>query len=184
MSESTPQKSNIKFIVIAMILLIFIGVFYSAIENAGSLERGSVNKDVPIFSMKTLSEEAAFLTSDDIVKNAPALVNVWASWCAPCRLEHPILTRLSKEHNIPIYGINYKDNPDNARRFLTEHGNPFVKSGSDEDGTLALVWGLRGVPETFVVNKSGKIVYKHQGELKEEDLETFMNVLKEAGFSL
>jgi cytochrome c biogenesis protein CcmG/thiol:disulfide interchange protein DsbE len=91
------------------------------------------------------------------------LVNVWASWCAPCRQEHPMLMRLAEDDRIRIAGLNYKDSPANARRFLGELGNPFDAVGVDDNGRTAIDWGVYGVPESFVVGPDGTILYKHVG---------------------
>jgi cytochrome c biogenesis protein CcmG/thiol:disulfide interchange protein DsbE len=91
------------------------------------------------------------------------LVNVWASWCAPCRQEHPLLMQLAREGNVDIVGLNYKDQPENARRFLGDLGNPYSAIGLDDNGRGAIEWGVYGVPETFLVDKSGKIVWKQVG---------------------
>jgi cytochrome c biogenesis protein CcmG/thiol:disulfide interchange protein DsbE len=96
------------------------------------------------------------------------LVNVWASWCAPCRQEHPVLMALAQDKRFQIAGLNYKDEPENARRFLGDLGNPFALVGADQKGRTAIDWGVYGVPETFVVGHDGKILYKHVGPLDEE----------------
>lgn len=93
------------------------------------------------------------------------LVNVFASWCGPCREEHPVLMALAQDRRFDIAALNYKDRPENARRFLGELGNPFRAIGSDETGRTAIDWGVYGVPETFLVGKDGKILYKHVGPL-------------------
>lgn len=93
------------------------------------------------------------------------LVNVFASWCAPCREEHPVLLALSQDRRFVMAALNYKDKPENARRFLGELGNPFQAIGVDQAGRTAIDWGVYGVPETFVVGKDGKIAYKHVGPL-------------------
>jgi len=91
------------------------------------------------------------------------LVNVWASWCAPCRQEHPLLMALAQDPRVSIAGLNYKDRPENARRFLGELGNPYSAIGIDDSGRAAIEWGVYGVPETFLVGKDGTILYKHVG---------------------
>jgi cytochrome c biogenesis protein CcmG, thiol:disulfide interchange protein DsbE len=91
------------------------------------------------------------------------LVNVWASWCAPCRQEHPLLMALAADERVSIVGLNYKDRPDNARRFLGELGNPYRAIGTDDTGRAAIDWGVYGVPETFLVGPEGTILYKHVG---------------------
>ena len=96
------------------------------------------------------------------------LVNVWASWCAPCREEHPLLLALSQDKRFGIAGLNYKDAPENARRFLGSLGNPYAAIGVDQAGRAAIDWGVYGVPETFLVGKDGKILFKHVGPLTEE----------------
>lgn len=93
------------------------------------------------------------------------LVNVWASWCAPCRAEHPVLMELARDERIVIAGLNYKDRPENARRFLGELGNPFDAIGVDQAGRDTIDWGVYGVPETFLVGPDGTILYKHVGPL-------------------
>ncbi len=96
------------------------------------------------------------------------LVNVWGSWCLPCREEHPLLLELSRDGRFTIAGMNYKDQPENARRFLGELGNPYQAIGVDDAGRTAINWGVYGVPETFLVGKDGKILYRHVGQLTPE----------------
>lgn len=96
------------------------------------------------------------------------LVNVFASWCGPCREEHPVLMALAQDRRFDIAALNYKDRPENARRFLGELGNPFRAIGTDETGRTAIDWGVYGVPETFLVGRDGKILYKHVGPLTPE----------------
>jgi cytochrome c biogenesis protein CcmG/thiol:disulfide interchange protein DsbE len=98
------------------------------------------------------------------------LVNVWASWCVPCHDEAPLLDQLAKDKRIRIAGINYKDVPDNARRFLNRYGNPFVASGVDANGRASIDWGVCGVPETFVIGRDGAIAYKLIGPITAENL--------------
>jgi cytochrome c biogenesis protein CcmG, thiol:disulfide interchange protein DsbE len=96
------------------------------------------------------------------------LVNVWASWCVPCREENPILLALAQDKRFVIAGMNYKDRPENARRFLGDFGNPFQAIGVDGNGRAAIDWGVYGVPETFLVGKDGNILHKHVGPLTPE----------------
>jgi cytochrome c biogenesis protein CcmG/thiol:disulfide interchange protein DsbE len=104
-------------------------------------------------------------------KGAVTVLNVWASWCVPCRDEAALLISLAGDKRIRLVGINYKDQPDNARRFLGRFGNPFVASGADANGRAAIEWGVYGVPETFIVGRDGKIAYKLVGPLTPENLE-------------
>ncbi|AZO17756.1 DsbE family thiol:disulfide interchange protein [Mesorhizobium sp. M2A.F.Ca.ET.043.05.1.1] len=102
------------------------------------------------------------------------LVNVFASWCAPCREEHPVLLGLSQDKRFTLAALNYKDQPENARRFLGELGNPYQAIGVDPAGRAAIDWGVYGVPETFVVGKDGKIAYKHVGPLTPDSVRTLL----------
>ena len=101
---------------------------------------------------------------------AVTLVNVWASWCVPCADEVQFLEQLSKDKRIKLVGINYKDSPDNARRFLNRYGNPFAAAGADVNGRSSIDWGVYGVPETFVVGRDGTIAYKLIGPITAENL--------------
>ncbi|WP_421927611.1 DsbE family thiol:disulfide interchange protein [Neoaquamicrobium sediminum] len=100
------------------------------------------------------------------------LVNVWASWCAPCRQEHPLLMQMAQDPRIVVAGLNYKDRPENARRFLGELGNPYAQIGVDGNGRAAIDWGVYGVPETFLVGKDGRIAWKHVGPFTPDSIVT------------
>jgi cytochrome c biogenesis protein CcmG/thiol:disulfide interchange protein DsbE len=107
----------------------------------------------------------------DSFKGAVTVLNVWASWCIPCADEAPLLLKLAADQRIRIVGINYKDNADNARRFLGRHGNPFVANGVDASGRASIEWGVYGVPETFVIGRDGRIAYKLIGPITPHNLE-------------
>ena len=104
-----------------------------------------------------------------VFKGEVSVVNVWASWCVPCHDEAPLLTELARDKRLQIVGINYKDAPDNARRFLGRYGNPFGIVGVDGNGRASIEWGVYGVPETFVVGREGTIVYKLVGPITPEN---------------
>jgi len=110
------------------------------------------------------------------LKGKVSLVNVWASWCVPCHDEAPLLTELAKDKRLQMVGINYKDGPDNARRFLGRYGNPFGIVGVDGNGRGSIEWGVYGVPETFVVGRDGTIVYKMVGPVTPENIDRVLKV--------
>jgi cytochrome c biogenesis protein CcmG/thiol:disulfide interchange protein DsbE len=107
----------------------------------------------------------------DSFKGGVTVVNVWASWCVPCVTEAPLLVRLARDPRFRVVGINQKDSAENARRFLTRYGNPFAAIGADANGRASIEWGVYGVPETFLVGRDGRIVYKLIGEITAENLE-------------
>ncbi|MEH2530933.1 cytochrome c biogenesis protein CcmG/thiol:disulfide interchange protein DsbE [Bradyrhizobium sp. AZCC 1588] len=111
-----------------------------------------------------------------VFKGKVSVVNVWASWCVPCHDEAPLFTALAKDTRLQIVGINYKDSPDNARRFLGRYGNPFTAVGADANGRASIEWGVYGVPETFVVGRDGTIRYKLVGPVTPANLDSVLKV--------
>ena len=138
-------------------------------EDPDSLPSARQGAPAPTVALSPLGDTPVF--SDETLR-APGvkLVNFWASWCAPCRVEHPNLELLAAE-GVPIYGINYKDDPGNALSFLAELGNPYVGLGADEAGRMALDWGLYGVPETYVIDSDGTVLLRFAGPVTERVLE-------------
>ena len=128
---------------------------------------------------QTMLPPLAGLTSDGaavpgldpaMFKGKVSVVNVWASWCVPCLEEAPLFTELGKDKRLQLVGINYKDAPDNARRFLNRYGNPFAAAGRDEAGRASIDWGVYGVPETFLIGRDGRIAYKLVGPITADNL--------------
>jgi len=107
----------------------------------------------------------------EIFAGQVTLVNVWASWCVPCHDEAPLLHEIAQDRRIQVVGIDYKDQPENARRFLGRYGNPFVAAGADANGRASIEWGVYGVPETFIVGRDGRIAFKLIGPISPENLE-------------
>jgi len=107
-------------------------------------------------------------------KGAVTLLNVWASWCVPCHDEAPLLLHLAEDNRLRVVGINYKDAPENARRFLGRYGDPFVAAGADENGRAAIEWGVYGVPETFIVGRDARIAYKLVGPITPDNILTVL----------
>ena len=111
-----------------------------------------------------------------VFKGKVSVVNVWASWCVPCHDEAPLLTELGRDSRLQVVGINYKDSPDNARRFLGRYGNPFGIVGVDANGRASIEWGVYGVPETFIVGREGTIAYKLVGPVTPDNINTVLKV--------
>ena len=160
-----------KKIIDVLPLAIFIGlivVLFSFLsEKDGQLETVLIDSSFPEFSTSSLSDSSLILTKEDI-SQLPALVNVWATWCIACRVEHPFLMKLKEESVLTIYGLNYKDNRNKAIDLLKRDGNPFEFSIYDFDGRLAIDLGVYGAPETFFIDKNGLIRERHVGVIDEK----------------
>jgi cytochrome c biogenesis protein CcmG/thiol:disulfide interchange protein DsbE len=170
---------------VALPLLFFIalaGIFLARLYSGDpskipSALIGRPAPQTPLPQLEGLARDGAQVPGLDpeIFKGKVSVVNVWASWCVPCHDEAPLLTELAKDTRLQIVGINYKDAPDNARRFLGRYGNPFGIVGVDSNGRASIEWGVYGVPETFVVGRDGTIAYKLVGPVTPEN---FVSVLK------
>lgn len=162
------------------VFLALAGIFYKQLAaGGGSMDIPSalVGKPAPATTLEPLAgllengEQVPALTPE-VLSGEYTLVNIWASWCAPCRLEHPLLVALGQSGELRIAGLNYKDSRENALRFLGQLGNPYHAVGIDPNGRAAIEWGVYGVPETFLVGPDGTILHKHVGPLTAEVLET------------
>ncbi len=140
-----------------------------------------IDKPAPQFDLPPLRDGQPGLATADLTDQV-ALVNVFASWCIPCRVEHPLFMRLAETDEVPIYGINYKDAPADAKRWLAELGDPYARIGADRNGRAGIEWGVYGVPETFVVDGTGTIRFKQVGPLTPQVLEnTILPLVRELG---
>jgi cytochrome c biogenesis protein CcmG/thiol:disulfide interchange protein DsbE len=128
-----------------------------------------IDKSIPEFDLPPIPSWDEGLTSADIKNGGVSIVNVFASWCGPCRVEHPLLMDIAAQDILPIWGLNYKDQPEDSARWLNDLGDPFTQIGSDLSGRVGIDWGVYGVPETFVIDAQGRIVYKHIGILTRID---------------
>jgi cytochrome c biogenesis protein CcmG/thiol:disulfide interchange protein DsbE len=124
-----------------------------------------IDRPIPDFALPALAGAGVPELADETIKGKVALVNVFASWCVPCKIEHPIFMRLAAEKRVPIYGINYKDKGADALRWLQELGNPYAAIGHDEPGRVGIEWGVYGVPETFIIDREGRIRFKLVGPI-------------------
>jgi len=161
----------LKFI-IPLILFIIMAVFLALGLNLKPNEIPSpfINKHAPTFSAPKLDAPEEKLSPADL-KGQVWLFNVWASWCVSCRAEHPVLNQLAKQNAVVIVGLNYKDEPTDAKNWLNTLGNPYNVSIMDQDGRIGIDYGVYGVPETFVIDKKGLIRYKHTGPVSDDDVQ-------------
>jgi len=123
-----------------------------------------IGKSVPEFSLPPVQGRKAGLSKESLMGEV-SMVNVFASWCVACRQEHPLLLALSRKNIVPIHGLNYKDQPQEAADWLDSLGDPYTRTGADLDGRVGIDWGVYGVPETFIIDKNGRIAYKHIGPI-------------------
>jgi cytochrome c biogenesis protein CcmG/thiol:disulfide interchange protein DsbE len=137
-----------------------------------------IGKPIPQFSLPPVLGRTLGLSTADL-KGEVSLVNVFASWCVACRTEHPLFMRLQEQGVVPIHGLNYKDKPEDAANWLGELGDPYTRTGADIDGRVGIEWGVYGVPETFVIDKEGRIAYKHIGPITSRDWDDTMAPLIE-----
>jgi cytochrome c biogenesis protein CcmG/thiol:disulfide interchange protein DsbE len=170
-TEIQPEKRPVSKLFVFLPLAIFLalaGIFLMQLlsgRDISTVPSALLGEPAPETNLPPL--EGMLLPGLDSTKfsGKVTLVNVWGSWCAPCREEHPVLMALAQDKRFEIAGLNYKDQPENARRFLGDLGNPFTAIGVDPVGRTAIDWGVYGVPETFLVGRDGKILFKHVGPL-------------------
>ena len=145
-----------------LVLVVFLAVGLS--RDPRELPSALVNKPAPTFRLPQLKDETKTFSAEDM-KGKVWLLNVWASWCISCREEHPVLLELARSEAVPIYGLNYKDKPDEARAWLNDLGDPYVLSAADNDGRVGIDYGVYGAPETYLIDKNGVIRFKQIGPL-------------------
>lgn len=185
-TEAAPKRRSLLVALPLILFALLAGLFLYRLESGADpskLPSVLIGKPVPAFALPPLAGLAragvavpGFASTDLRVPGKVTVVNVWASWCVPCRQEHPILGLLDKDPRVRLVGLNYKDQPENARRFLAGLGNPYHAVGADENGRVGIDWGVYGVPETFVVDASGTITYKFVGPLTGTSLRDVLSV--------
>ena len=171
------KKKIILYSIILIFLIIFV-IFYKSLKDTNIYTPETrINNDIPIFSADLLLLKKNSTTTEIFELDKFYLLNIWASWCVPCRDEHSILMKLSKNNKLTIIGMNYKDNKKNAKSFLNELGNPYEKIIVDKNGTNSIEWGAFGVPETFIIYNN-KIIKKYIGPLNQELLIEIKKIIK------
>lgn len=156
-----------------LLIVILLGFFFYITLNGNKkiISSPLVGKKIHEFNISRLLESNDTFSTNDLINNKSIkFVNIWASWCIPCRVEHDVLKIISDIENVDLYGINYKDKKDNALNFIESLGNPFKEIGVDLNGRASIEWGVFGVPETFIVYDE-KIIYKHIGPIHLSELE-------------
>jgi cytochrome c biogenesis protein CcmG, thiol:disulfide interchange protein DsbE len=173
---ATSKRSRILVLLplIAFLALAALFLYRLGAGDSSRLPSALIGHPVPTFDLPAipgLERDGKPIPglSNATFQGAVTLLNVWASWCVPCHDEAPFLEQLSRDKRIQLVGINYKDAPDNARRFLYRYGNPFVATGRDETGRASIDWGVYGVPETFLIGRDGRIAYKLVGPITAEN---------------
>ena len=166
-------------IIILLIFLFVIGIFYVSLTRDTNYNTSSlINKDTPEFKIISF-DESNFYTRDDIKKNDFTLINFWSSWCAPCKIEHPVLMKLSQTKNLMILGINFKDKELQAKTFLSELGNPYDLLAKDKNGKQSVKFGIYGIPESILINKELMIIQKFVGPLSVDDYNNIIKIIEQ-----
>lgn len=172
-SASVWRARIMRFIPLAIFALLASALYVGLSLKPKEIPSALIDKPVPQFDLPALAgrPDDSGLSTADLKGGELSVVNVWASWCVPCRVEHPLLKRLGEQSGVPIHGLNYKDRTDQARAFLDELGDPFDRVGVDANGRAGINWGVYGVPETFIVSGDGTILMKHIGPLTDWDID-------------
>ncbi len=165
-----------KYFFLIILLSAFGFIFYKGLNTDPTLIPSNlISQKTPSFKLQKL-KKYKLLKSEDLDKKHFKIVNFFATWCAPCKVEHPQLMKLSE--SFIVHGIAKKDKEKDIQNWLKNYGNPFNKLGLDNDGSTSIQWGVYGLPETFLINENGEIIYKHIGPIMKKDLEKLISILK------
>ena len=168
------------FVIPSVVFFLIISVFLYLLlieRNPSELPSVLINKKAPNFKTTSLFDENLIVSNKEFTDEV-TLVNFFATWCLPCKEEHPFIKKLSNEPGIKLIGINYKDENSKAKKWLKELGNPYTKVGIDKNGSIGIDWGLYGIPETYVVDKNGIIKYKYIGPITKKKYKEFYFQIK------
>jgi len=166
-----------------LVLLALVAVFFLRLDRGGQPmipPSALIGKPAPQFDLAGYDAEHPGLSDADLRQGGVTLVNVFASWCAPCIAELPQLKVLAEQHGVTIHAIAWKDKPEAMAQVFAEYGNPFRRIGLDNNGRAAIAWGISGVPETFVVRGDGTVVYRHLGDIRPEHIPALLETIKKA----
>ena len=172
------MKNKFLLFSISLIFLFIFTIFYRGLQDTNIYSpEAKLNIKIPSFSAELFYSNKMVNSLEIFDLNKYYLLNIWSSWCVPCRQEHPLLIDLAKNKNVKVFGINYKDNKDKAEKFLKELGNPYEKIIFDKNGIVAIEWGAYGVPESFLIY-NGKIIKKYIGPLKKKSIREIKLIVK------
>ena len=172
------MKSKFFSIILFTIFTTIFFIFYKGLQNSNIyIPENNTEKKIPSFEVKKFASNEIENSDQIFEHNKFYLLNIWASWCVPCRDEHKYLMELSKEKNIELVGLNYKDKYENAKNFLDELNNPYNSIYEDQDGTISIEWGAYGVPESFLI-LNNKIIKKIIGPISQKSLFEIKNIIK------
>ena len=172
------MKSKYISLILILIFLITFVIFFKGLKNSNIYTPNTnLKKEVPSFELKSFENDSIFISEKIFKDNNYYLMNIWASWCIPCKEEHKFLMKLKKDGRIELIGFNYKDNSKNASSFLKDLGNPYDIIVSDKDGTASIEWGAYGVPESFLVYQN-KIIKRFIGPINNDDLFEIKKIIR------
>ena len=172
------KNNKIFYFIVILIVAIFIVLLLGLKEEKKYSPQPETKKLNNSILLKELYSGKNIFLNDLLLENELNLINIWASWCSPCKAEHPYLINLNERFGINLIGINYKDNLDNSKKFLSDLGNPYDEVLVDSDGTKSIELGAIGVPETYLINNENKIIKKFIGTLDQDDYEDIISLIK------
>ena len=173
------MKNKFSLFIIVIFLSFCFVIFYKGLDNSNTYApKINDKKNVPIFEAKDFNSNIYINSEKIFEEDIFYIVNIWASWCIPCRIEHPLLMRLSKNQSVKLIGLNYRDNLNNAKNFIKEFENPYSQIIIDNDGALSVEFGAYGVPETFIIDKNKMIIRKFIGPINKKIVEEIKLIIK------
>ena len=173
------MKNKLNLIIIFLFLSFCFVIFYKGLSNSNTYTpKVNYKKNIPVFEARDFNSNTNITSEKVFEKDIYYLVNIWASWCVPCREEHSLLMELSKNQSIKLIGLNYRDNLKNAKEFINKLGNPYSQILVDDKGALGIEFGAYGVPETFLIDKNKKIIKKFVGPINQEILDSIKLIIK------
>tara|TARA_B100001769_G_C22058657_1_gene569275 strand:- start:165 stop:686 length:522 start_codon:yes stop_codon:yes gene_type:complete len=172
------MKKIFKYILFLSLPIFIISVFFLALENDNQYTTENlVGQKIKNFELPTLNNDS-LINEESLAQNNYTLINFWASWCAPCRMENKFLLSIKQKYDLKILGINFKDKKSYAKDFLKEFGNPYYKIASDQDGRTSVIFGIFGIPESILIDQNLFVIKKFVGPLNEQDLTEIENIIK------